>query len=124
MEDKPLYDVDTLIDEFNNESPRAQAILGATILDEWLKELIEKFLIDDDISRYFLDHQLKWFSSRINAAYCLGLIGKREHHDFRIILDIRNKFAHSLHDMSFDRQEIISRCNNLKFFRFFGISWG
>lgn len=114
MKVKPWKDVNGFYAEFYKESPRAQAIIDPTFLDEWLRELLSNFFVDDaNIVDQFLDRQLQKFSSRIDAAYCLGLISAREHHDLRLIRDIRNEFAHSLHDMIFKRQEIKSRCNNL-----------
>jgi len=54
------------------------------------------------------------FSARIDAAYCLGLLSKDENRDLHLIRKIRNDFAHKLIDMSFESQEIASRCRELK----------
>lgn len=58
---------------------------------------------------------LSAFGARITAAYYLGLIGKSEWHNLKLIKDIRNAFAHGLHEISFDSQWVIGKCGQLEF---------
>lgn len=105
-------------EEFQKESDRACAIVGAAFLDEHLRQLIVEFLVDDDKEVEKLVDQtgggLSSFSSRISAAYCLGLISKKHKNDLNIIRKIRNDFAHRLHGISFEDQRISSQCQNLE----------
>ena len=107
--------------KFQKESPRAAAILGVAFLDVQLRQLISNLLIDetnvvDELlgNDKKIDRPLSSFSSRIRAAYCLGLISKDEYEDLNIIRKIRNRFAHRLHDLSFDDHEIVSWCKTLR----------
>jgi len=60
-----------------------------------------------------VNRPLGTFGARIDISYCLGLISKEELQDLQIIQDIRNKFAHRLHDISFDDEDIIEACKRL-----------
>jgi mannitol operon repressor len=116
----PADDWDGFYQEFQQETPRAAVIVGASFLDAHLRKLIANFLIADkkEIDEFLgsdgnAERPLSTFSARIRGAYCLGLISKDEYHDLNIVRKIRNKFAHRLHDLSFDDQEIVSWCQAL-----------
>jgi DNA-binding MltR family transcriptional regulator len=117
----PAEDYEGFLEEFQNESPRAAAIIGAAFLDEQLRKLLVSFLVDrkravDELigNENRSNRPLSAFSARIRAAYCLGLISKDERDDLHMIRRIRNRFAHRLHDLSFDDKEIVDRCNSLE----------
>lgn len=104
------------MDEFQNESDRACALLGAAFLDDQLRQLLEHFFVDDrQIAGLFENASaLSTFSSRIELAFALGFIALRELRDLRIIRKIRNDFAHGLMGLSFQSDGISSRCRELK----------
>ena len=117
----PLTDWNGFYEELQNESPRGAVIIASAFLDAQLRNLISKFLIDDSKivdellgSEDKPDRPLSSFSSRIRAAYCLGLIGKSMYDDLDAIRKIRNKFAHKMHGYTFDEPEIVSWCKSLK----------
>jgi DNA-binding MltR family transcriptional regulator len=107
-------------DEFNSESDRAAAILGAAYLDELLGQLLTNFLIVDKASIEELISPskpyapLSAFAARITMAYCLGFISTSARDDLRIIKNIRNSFAHQLHGISFTTTEVERLCNRLR----------
>src|SRR5690348_9432004 len=107
-------DFEQFYNEFQGESDRACAILGAVILDEQLRALLEAFCIDDSgaVAKLFKGPAapLATFSSRTSAAYALGLVPRSERRDLDLIRHIRNAFAHQLHGLSFESDEIKSRC--------------
>lgn len=116
-----VEDYQGFLKEFQNESPRAAVIVGAAFLDAQLRKLLANFLIDQKKAVDELlgnedkpDRPLSAFSARIRAAYCLGLISKDERDDLHIIKRVRNRFAHRLHDLSFDDKEIVNWCNSLQ----------
>lgn len=118
---EPSKDWEGFLNELQNETPRASVIVGAAFLDARLHELLSNFLIEDKRAVQDLlgsdkkaDRPLSAFSARINAAYCLGLISQIERDDLHLIRRIRNRFAHRLHDLSFDDDEIINWCHSLK----------
>lgn len=116
-----VHDWVGFMNAFQTETPRSAVIIGAAFLDAQLRELIANFLVDDKkVVADFLgdddkaDRPLSAFSARTKAAYCLGLISKDEYDDLNLIRRIRNRFAHKLHDISFDNKEISNWCHLLK----------
>jgi len=116
-----LDDWNGFYEELQSESPRAAVIVAAAFLDAQLRELLAAFCIEDskEVSELLggedkPDRPLSTFSSRIRAAYCLGLISKKLKDDLNTIRKIRNKFAHQLHGYSFDEPKIVSWCNSLE----------
>src|SRR5213075_2150523 len=62
------------------------------------------------------DGQMGTYSGRIRAAYCLGLLRKTVRDDLRLVVKIRNRFAHDL-SASFAEDPIRSWCNSLRWHR-------
>jgi len=105
------------LDEFDAETERAAAILAAAFLDEHLKTLIEGFLVEEpkEVDGLLgVNRPVGGFSSRIHAAFCMGLLGRDEYHDLLIIRDVRNKFAHNLHGLTFSDGWVDSQCHALR----------
>jgi len=110
-----LDDIGGFIKEFAGETDRAAAVLGAAYLSECLKELIARFLIYDSTEvDKLLEGPLRYFGARISASYCMGLISEDEYHDLQIIREIRNKFAHKLHGLSFSNEWVKDKCAELQ----------
>lgn len=105
------------LEEFQGESDRACAILGAAMLDEQLRSLLEAFLVDDTKCMRELfegaSAPLSSFSGRILMAYAAGFIAPSELQDFTLIRKIRNEFAHNLHGVSFSTEAVANRCYEL-----------
>lgn len=117
----PLTDWNSFYEEIRNESARGAVIIAGAVLDVQLRNLISKFLVDDSKvvdellgSENKPDRPLSSFSSRIKAAYCLGLISRGMYDDLNAVRKIRNKFAHKMHGYTFDEPEIVSWCKSLK----------
>lgn len=111
-------ELQNFFNEFQQESDRAAALLGAALLDVQLYQLISNFLIDDKekvdalLERSYAP--LETFGARISAAYCMGLISEDERGNLVHIKDIRNRFAHELHGLSFSNDDSIKdKCKNL-----------
>lgn len=60
-------DWDGFLKEFQGESDRAAAIVGAAFLDEHLRFLLEEFLVDDPESRNLLEGALRGVTVRARA---------------------------------------------------------
>ena len=109
---KDLYGFDK---EFNAESDRGKVILGAARLDDLLRELIAGHLVQDkEMINNLFDGQLQSLGNKISIAYGMGLITSNERHNLRQIQNIRNAFAHNLHDISFDNEWVSSLCEKIK----------
>jgi mannitol operon repressor len=103
--------------EFQKESDRATAVLGAALLDEKLLQLLTAFLIDDTKQIALLldtEQPLGSFGARIRVAYCLGLITKPLFELLTVVKGIRNAFAHQLHGLSFGSPDISKDCSSLR----------
>jgi DNA-binding MltR family transcriptional regulator len=117
----PLTDWKGFYEEIQNESARGAVIITGAFLDAQLRNLISKSFIDDPkIVDELLgadnkpDRPLSSFSSKIKAAYCMGLISKSMYSDLEAIRKIRNRFAHKMHGYTFDEPEIVNWCKSLK----------
>ena len=108
-----------LATELDKESDRALVILAASYLENLLWELIGTIMQveEKDVNKLLFEESnapLSTFSSRINMAYCLGLIDKDQKSDLDQIRHIRNEFAHKFFDISFQTRSIADRCRTLK----------
>jgi mannitol operon repressor len=95
---------------------RSSVILGAALLEEHLQRLISGFLVDDSrmMSGLFdFNGPFGTFGNKIKVAYSLGLISKDEFCNLEIIREIRNVFAHQLHDVSFMDEWVMNKLQNL-----------
>lgn len=100
------------LDEFQEESERAAAVLGGAFLDDQLGELIGRSLAEEEVVEDLLGRTrpLSSFGARITAAQGLGLITPAEARDLDRVREIRNRFAHRVHGLSFEAPEIADRC--------------
>jgi len=105
------------LDEFQTESDRSCAVLGAAFLDEQLRSLLEAFIVDDPkrIAELFdgVGAPLSSFSAKIQMAYALGFVSPSELRDLELIRKVRNEFAHDLHGVIFATPSVASRCAEL-----------
>ncbi len=111
-----LEDVSGWMAEFQNETDRGAALLGAAFLDEQLKEVLRQFLVPAPraIEKLLgVDRPLGTFSSRILATYLLGLITREWYADIDLVRKIRNHFAHHLHGTTFADQKVAGWCSSL-----------
>jgi DNA-binding MltR family transcriptional regulator len=106
-----------LIQEFQQKSDRAVAILGTTYLNTHLARLLECFLIEDEKVRNMLleeENPLGTFEARIKAAFGFGLISRTEYHDLVLIWHIRNRFIRDMGEGNFSEEDIRNLCKRLK----------
>ena len=100
------------------ESDRGCALLAAAYLDEQLAEAVRDALVDDEkVAGCLLNsgRALGTFSTRIDMAYLLGLLGPRARRDLHLIRRIRNEFAHYPTTLAFDNDRVANRCGELHF---------
>jgi hypothetical protein len=110
-EERP--DVDQALDEMEDSSPRAGALLAGALLDDLLDRLLTKTLPDDNVVK-LRDASLDYFG-KCQWAYRLGLISVVEFKDLRQIGKIRNTFGHTWSpDVSFDASPVSNWVRNLE----------
>jgi DNA-binding MltR family transcriptional regulator len=98
------------------ESDRGCALIAAAYLDAELEKLLRLAVVDDPkVADNLFDQSrpLGTFSSRIDLAYLLGLIGISIHRDLHLIRKIRNDFGHDHSPITFETQRIKCRCKEL-----------
>jgi mannitol operon repressor len=101
---------------FNAESDRGAALVAASMLDERLEEVLRSFLVEGSASRELLsgfNAPLGTFSSRISAAFALGLIQENEFNEITLIRKVRNEFGHGWEPMSFSSEPIAALTSRL-----------
>lgn len=103
--------------ELSKESDRGLALYATAHIDIELEKLLKSKLIG---SEQHLKEVLSFngplgtFSSKIKLSYSLGLINKVMMDDINTLRKIRNEFAHSDENISFNTQKIKDLCDNLQ----------
>ena len=101
--------------DLNKESDRGCVLIACSFLDELMRRIVLAFLIDRDDTGRLVDGfnaPLGTLSTRVAAAYGLGLISEREFKECETLRRIRNRFAHDVH-ASFNSQDIRDLAHNL-----------
>jgi len=109
-------DMARLVDDFQKETDRGVALLGAAFLDDVLAVMLRAFFVDDREAVNKLitaGRPLESFGSRTHLGYCVGLLGTDIYDDMNLIREIRNDFAHR-QPTSFELEEISLKCRKLK----------
>ena len=117
MREEDLKDFSAFLREFQDETDRGAALVGAAVIDHRLLETLRAFMASENVASALLDGgsaPLGSFSSRIDASFALGLISEHEHNECHIIRRIRNEFAHRKHGVTFTDQKISALCGNLQ----------
>lgn len=103
----------------SRESGRGAVLAGVALIDESLEILIRTRLIGDVNAKKVIDPlfegygPLSTLSAKIKLAYALGRIDKTTYDDLEQVRGIRNHFAHSYKDASFDEQFVRDKLNNI-----------
>jgi hypothetical protein len=112
-------EAEDIIWNLEKRNHHALAMLGASYLDSALERLLMAHFVPlspDDQRRMFdgaANGILGSLSNKIRISYAVNLLQDDEYSDLIIINDIRNIFAHSLHDITFENTNIKDDCNNL-----------
>lgn len=108
---------DDWLQDFQEETDRACAILATTLLDVLLGELLTVgFHGGKTATKKFFEGlgPLASFSARIEAAYGFGFISKMERDDLNVLRTIRNDFAHSVRPMTLADDDVVARVRSLR----------
>jgi mannitol operon repressor len=110
--------IETWFNELKGESDRACALIAGAAISDGLRDLLEKYFIklgEADINRLFHDQgaSLGDFASRTDVSFALGLISPQERHAANAIRRIRNQFAHTLAQIDFSNELIISELSKV-----------
>jgi hypothetical protein len=102
-----------LFHELKDADDRSAAILAGESVSQELRVALGK-LCGPDLSEKVREEFLEMtFARRAIASRALGIISARTYGAVRAIIKIRNAFAHGLHGLSFDTQEIVELAGRL-----------
>jgi DNA-binding MltR family transcriptional regulator len=107
----------SFLDDFQKESDRAAAVLGAAYLDERLEQLLRSVFVGTPrFVEELLTGQggLATFSARISIAYATGLITLPVAQDLHLIRRIRNDFAHARTRVTFASVTVAQRVDKIQ----------
>lgn len=116
MKEDDIQYMSAFLAEFQAETDRGAALVGAALLDARLERLLLSNFLPGKISNELVlggNAPLGTFSSRIKVCWSLGLITTSERDDLNIVRAIRNEFAHREHGISFSDNKIASHCSSL-----------
>lgn len=117
MRDEDRKDFAAFLAEFQDETDRGAALVGAALIDQKLADTLQAFMVKSKLVDELInggDAPLGSLSARTKAAFALGLIDSHELHECDIIRKIRNEFAHRAHGTSFADAKIGRFCDRLK----------
>lgn len=117
MRDADRKDLSAFLREFQSETDRGAALVGAALIDQKLADTLRSFFVLGKTASALLDGgtaPLASFSARIKVAHALGLIDNFELTECDLIRKVRNEFAHSIHGTSFTEPKITALCDHLQ----------
>jgi len=82
VREEDIKDFSAFLREFQDETDRGAALVGAAVIDDRLLETLRAFMVSNNAASVLLDGgtaPLETFSSRIDATFALGLISAHEH---------------------------------------------
>jgi hypothetical protein len=104
------------LDEAATGSPRAAAIVATALVEDALRWALCGFLIPDVDEAALFDGEtapLRTLHAKIVIGYSLGIYGQVTRDDLHRIKHIRNAFAHSPRDITFDTPKVATLCLEL-----------
>jgi DNA-binding MltR family transcriptional regulator len=119
LDNEQVDDFDQLIEQFMEESERAAVILGTSKIENLLGQLLSRYMVasyTDDDPLLKRDGPLGTFSSKIYAAYRLGLIDSEFARALHFVRRIRNEFAHEVKDSRLSASPHKERIRELSLF--------
>jgi|ERR1700683_4104405 len=117
MREEDVKDFKAFLQEFQCETDRGAALVGAALIDLRLTETLRAFMVSNNAADELLEGPtapLSSFSSRIAASFALGLIDAHEKYECNTIRRVRNDFAHRAHGTTFKDAAITKLCLDLK----------
>jgi hypothetical protein len=105
--------LETYFNELKGESDRACALIAGAAVSDGLCDVLRHYFVkldEVDINHLFYDQHasLSDFASRTDIAFALGLISPQQRVAANVIRKIRNQFAHTLAQIDFSNELIIS----------------
>lgn len=117
MREEDIRDFSEFLREFQSETDRGAALVGAALIDQKLADTLRAYMVGGKSADELLDGgnaSLGNFSARIKICHALGLIDDYELAECDVIRKVRNEFAHSVHGTTFAEPKISGLCDRLQ----------
>jgi hypothetical protein len=105
--------------DLKSHGEKAAVLLGAAYLEQCLEQLLVaafKPLTEAEHNGLFAYPSggfLKDYSAKVRLCYAMGLIEPETRDALKLIGQIRNVFAHTLHKIGFDHELVVADCQKL-----------
>jgi DNA-binding MltR family transcriptional regulator len=107
-----------VLQQLNSDNPRVAAIVGGTLLDNCLDNVLLSRFIKLTPAEHdkLLGNEgiVGTFGTKIDMSHALGAIDAKTRDDLHSIRKIRNAFAHGAEALSFDAPAIAAECSRLR----------
>ncbi len=106
-----------VLDECSTGSDRILAIVGTSVLEGLIDEVLPRYLVDDVVAQRELLGQrgaLAGFTHKIRLAYLLGAFSEMIYQDLLAVAKIRNRFAHEPSIAGFSSARVHDLCIKLR----------
>ena len=117
MRNQDIEDFARFLKEFQSESDRGAALVGAALLDQKLAETLRAFLVENRVAKTLVEGAnapLGTLAARLQASFALGLIDEFEFREINRVRKVRNEFAHRAHGTTFSDPKIKGTCGSLE----------
>jgi hypothetical protein len=98
--------------------PRTTAILGCAYLEQCLREAISNKLpeLDKNLTKTLFTGTgpLSNVTARLDLVKAMGIIGSNTHHNYVILTQVRNNFAHHFDVHTFDHPNVAELIDKLR----------
>ena len=101
--------------EISKESARGQIMLGAALVDDLLRDLLEASIRPNTQTKDLFEGPtapFSNFSNRIRVCFVLGLLDREEYDCLNLLRKIRNEFAHKF-EVTFGDSTVQSRLKEM-----------
>jgi hypothetical protein len=103
--------------ELEKGPPRASAIVGGALLDDWLRKAIEGRLMQGEPrtlkTMFRPEGELSGFEAKVRLAFMLGMFTEETRENLIAVNSIRNRFAHKIEVDSYDHADLQSFIDKL-----------
>ncbi|WP_312479441.1 MltR family transcriptional regulator [Stutzerimonas nitrititolerans] len=120
IEDEVFGGINLLTKSLRELDDRGLVLSLAAFAEEALGELLKAFLMPSDATAQLIEGfnaPLGTFSSRIKAAYAIGLITKEQFLDLERLRKIRNEFAHSWKPVDISKPKVAALIDSMTYSR-------
>lgn len=119
-EDEIFGGINQLTKSLRDYDDRGLVLALAAFAEEALGELLKAFMMPSEATAQLIEGfnaPLGTFSSRIKAAYAIGLITKEQFLDLERLRKIRNEFAHSWKPIDISKPKVAALIDGMTFSR-------